>query len=330
MSKSGEILRISHGNYSFLCSHCGFNFNDINEILVHIDFHFDISDSKITTPADTTDISHATGSLLCDDTDGDCTNYSVQKLCIEQIFNSENVRTEFKIEYDREGKTDELPLDDEVLEKTERLDVPSKINRHKTSGTKRRNVTKKLNTTNDDNQDNDSRSYPIGESDSNGSSDWKPHLGDPHQMLDKTFECYICGYFCKTFAALKRHLGGSVHSKSNCYQCESQPVVHNELHPRPHKCCLCGTWFENHLHFRKHFKNSHGKDVEKFFAKRSNCNEYSCYICKKGKSNERHSMFRYWLTFHFCEFQRLLAQILPEKPHDHPQRTESVHMRCVW
>ncbi len=279
MSKSGEILRIGHQNYSFLCSHCGFNFHDINEILAHIDYHFDIVDSKVIHTDDTNNF-HETASG--EDVDEDRTSSkSDRKLSVEEILNCERIenkiRTEFKTEDNRETKTyghDESPLDLKVPEEANSVDVSSQSRSNRKSGTTRRNVKEEV--------EIDNRSCPICEINFDNSNDCKSHLRDVHHISNKVFQCYICGYYCKSCTVLKRHFRTGLHSKvSNCYQCESQPSIRNERDPRPHKCCLCSVWFDNHVQFRKHFKDDHQEDVEKFFTKRTNCSEYSCYICKK-------------------------------------------------
>lgn len=291
MSKSGEILRIGHGNYSFLCTHCGFNFQDINEILTHIEYHFDILDSKAINADETN---------FFDDTAGiseDLAVYSSLGECkssTDEILNCESIRTEFKIEdSSREAKTyvNELPLDIKLLDKVKSVDIIREKASVKTSRTVTKKLTEKVNVNN--------RSCSICESNFNSSTECKNHLRDVHQISKKVFQCYICGYLCKSVYALKRHFG--IHSKINCYQCESEPVIRNEGDPRPHKCCLCSLWFENHVHFRKHFKDAHQKVVEKFFANKSNCSEYTCYICKKDFTQ------KYYLKNHMIVHNELKA-----------------------
>lgn len=305
MSKSGEILRISHGNYSFLCSHCGFNFHDINEILIHIDFHYEILDNRLTAPDDT-NLYHATVSL-CDSTATDtsyCDQMNIQKLCLEQIIvTPENIQTEFKIEPGRETKTDaneETTFDIGAIDESNSVDVsPEENRRKKTSASKK----VKCRPSDDELLDDEKQLCTMCGCQFGSASGFKAHLRDVHQMLDREYECYICGYKGKSVTALKRHLRGGSHSKSNCYQCESEPVIRNEWDPRPHKCCLCGSWFENHVHFRTHFKDAHDKDVEKFFAKRTNCTDYVCYICQKG------FLHKYYLRSHQIIHSELKAYI---------------------
>lgn len=286
MSKSGEILRIGHGHYSFLCIHCGFDFHDINEILVHIDYHFDILDSKMTNSDD--------GNHFQDSANirENVMGYSSQAMSIDGV-NPNSIRTEFKIEESRDTKSfvDELPLDVKILEDS--TPVSPRIRRNKTrTKTKRKAEVETPDFTTDNN------SCPTCEMSFENSVDCQSHVKVAHQ---KVFQCYICGNFFKNFALLRRHLGAGLHSKSNCYQCESKPAIRNEHDPRPHKCFLCRIWFENHLLFRKHFKDVHKENVDKFFRKRSNCNEYTCYICKKDFQH------KYYLKNHLIVHNEIKA-----------------------
>ncbi|KAG4068838.1 hypothetical protein HA402_004986 [Bradysia odoriphaga] len=289
MSKSGEILRIGHGSYSFLCIHCGFNFDDINEILSHIDYHFDILDNKIATTADNTNVFNGSTSI-----GEDVDDYSLEKLSAHQSENTANIQTDFKFEGHRVTKTDpdEIPLDFNTLNATGSAEVSTNVQRNNIKSTAKVKSKRKIDVP-------DSCSFC--QLTFNNSSDCKSHLRDVHQILDKTFECYICGFIGKSITALRRHFGSGLHSKTSCYLCESEPVVRNEWDPRPHKCCLCSSWFENHVQFRKHFRDEHDEDAERFFSKKSNISEYICYICRKG------FIHKYYLRSHMIVHSELKA-----------------------
>lgn len=288
MSKSGEILRLGHGNYSFLCIHCGFNFHDINEILVHIDYHFDMLDSKVIDPEGTSHFQN------CSNLSEDVMGYPSQTMpSVEGILNPNNIRTEFKIEDSRDTKSylDELPLDVKI-EHTKTTPLSPRIRCNKTRTITKRKAEVESKTLDATRVNSCAMSFE-------NSVDCQSEVA--HQTLNKVFQCYICGNFCKNFALLKRHLRAGLHSKTTCYQCESLPTIRNEHDPRPHKCFLCRSWFENHLLFRKHFKDVHKEDVDKFFRKRSNCNEYTCYVCKKD------FLHKYYLRNHLIVHNEIKA-----------------------
>lgn len=259
MSKSGEILRIGHENYCFLCIHCGLSFYEIKEILVHIDYHFDIQDRKIISTNDTI---AATGKDVRD-------NYNQT---MEESLNSKTILTEFKIEEcrDTETEVDGISLDVKSAEDTENVPVLPGTHCNKTITTIKKKLTKKRL----EQAEIENRDLITAPMNFDNSIDCQKNT---HNM----FQCYICGQFYKNVSRLKRHFASGLHSKNNCYQCESTPTIMNESDPRPHKCFFCKTWYENHLHFRRHFKDVHHKDVDTFFRKTSNCHEYTCYVCKK-------------------------------------------------
>lgn len=69
-----------------------------------------------------------------------------------------------------------------------------------------------------------------------------------------------------------------------CYQCESEPLITDELEPRRHKCVFCQDWFSNHIEFKTHFNDTHDRNFDDFFSKTSNCKEFTCYVCEKNFS----------------------------------------------
>ncbi|KAJ6646710.1 Ras-responsive element-binding protein 1, partial [Pseudolycoriella hygida] len=221
MSKSGEILRFGQGNYSFLCIHCGFHFQDIQEILVHIDYHFDIQDQKAVNPE------------LTDDLIG----LNVQGL----VYSDE---TEFKFEANSETKTDE-PVEEQIsisigeLIKTEKDLAAARESKKKRQIRKKRPEEKQT-----ENAYADVRGHLCLLCDLHfqSSADYKKHLRTAHRKSTQLFQCFICQKFFKNIHLVKRHLGSELHSMNKgikCYQCESEPTVNNEMEPRPHKCFLC-------------------------------------------------------------------------------------------
>lgn len=308
MSKSGEILRIGRANYSFLCIHCGLNFYDpgstINEILAHIEYHFDIVDSKVSCIDDTNALPGKDVRVNCSQT--------IEELAVEENLNFEITRTEFKIEDSRETKTEleEFTFDVKTLEDTKTVPVLPRVRRKRTSTTTKGKVTNKKERNEleekeshigDLDTSSNCKSCPICDLSFDNPTNCQSHLKDVHKMNSKVFQCYICGYFFKHFSGLERHIKSGRHSKTSCYQCESNPAVKNESDPRPHKCFLCKAWFENHVDFRKHFKDVHDKDVEKFFRKKSNCNEYTCFVCKKD------FLHKYYLKNHMIIHNKMKA-----------------------
>lgn len=190
-------MRIGHGSYSFLCIHCGYNFDDINEILSHIDYHFDILDNKIDAPLDGTNVFHDEPVSMGEDVD----EYSIQKLREHQIENTANIQTDFKFEEDRETKTglDELSLNVNIVDATKSAEVSTtKINRKKAKLTAKVKGKRKSEIPDDNN------SCFICELTFNSSTDCKSHMRDVHQMLDRTFECYICGYVGKNLMEVEK------------------------------------------------------------------------------------------------------------------------------
>lgn len=293
MSKSGEILRIGHGSYSFLCIHCGFNFDDINEILSHIDYHFDMLDSKIETAANDTNEPDA-------NTDTEDYNPNVQNFSADHSENTVNIQADFKFEEDRDDrdtKTDlvELAVNFNISDAAESGgEASTEVHRKNVKSTVKNKRKAEI--------PDDNNSCSFCQLNFKNSAECKTHMKDVHRILDKKFECYICGYTGKSMTALKRHFGSGLHSRTSCYLCESQPAVRNEWDPRPHKCCLCtNSWFDNHVQFRKHFKDEHDEDVERFFSKKTPINEYTCYICRKG------FMYKYYLRSHMIVHNEIKA-----------------------
>lgn len=280
MSKSGEIIRIGHGNYSFLCIHCGFNFVDIKEILAHIDYHFDMMDTKVTN-ADTGNYFDNSINIR------NHTIHPIQQLFVDEVRFPEGIRSEIKVENDEEIwpdiKTDENVAGhqyDIVLSEDVRKSPRMEQKRTKQIVKKKRKFEIKSESDESADQAVNCQQCPLCELSFVNSRKYQKHLRTVHNM-NKVFECYICGYHCKNLTALKSHLRTAFHSGPNCYQCELEPIIANELDARPHKCLFCKEWLENHLLFRRHFKNVHQQDVAKFFSKRSNCSEFSCYVCKR-------------------------------------------------
>lgn len=284
--KSGEIFRIGHGSYCFLCSHCGFSFVDLKDILNHIDTHFVGTDIPTTNSDSSKDAKEST--IRSDVTQMSSSEDQAKILCVEEL--------QFKIGNDE--VEDDVKVFDAVAEEPLRIEHKGtnlRTNRvAKSSGKNRVKKSKELigqeqgqerdQELRDNSDLNEPKQCPICEKNYENHLTYQSHLRTVHRIYgNKIFQCYICGLYCRYLHLLKTHLSCGLHSKPNpnCYQCELDPPVTNEIDVRPHKCVYCKQWFENHIHFRKHFKDDHHQDVDKFFSKKANCNEFTCYICKK-------------------------------------------------
>lgn len=276
-TKSGEILRIGHGNYCYHCIHCGLNFVDIKEILAHIDYHFIIMNDTITN-SETTNNSGDSKQVVV----------PIQQLSVHEVPNCADIKADICSEIKTEDDIEENRSEITIEETTENIASDIKIDSDAVSITiskpTKRTATKrqkpKIKSKSNDSNTDSNHQCSTCELNFDNSAEYWSHLRVAHHVK-KVFQCYICGLHCKSFKLLRTHMSRLVHSKLNCYQCESEPPITNELDARPHKCFICKQWFENHMFFRRHSKDDHQEDVVKFYGKRSSCNEYTCYICKK-------------------------------------------------
>lgn len=278
LRKSGEILRMGRGNYCFLCIHCGCNFFNMKEILAHIEYHFDIMDSAVPNQ----DANITDDSMKCSEFIG----LPIEEICkTEMVFSTEDSIEEMPLQIELVEIPERSPSDIRIIEPfvSRRKKVKSKVSKHPSTKTEKKSFVTAISI-------NDPRQCLLCESHFKNFAEYQSHMRSTHGM-EKIFQCYICGTYHKSLNLLQRHLLTLFHSKTSCYQCELNPPITNELDARPHKCFICKEWFDNHMLFRKHFKNIHQKDVATFFRKKSNCNEFTCYVCKKVKDTHFHPLF---------------------------------------
>lgn len=252
-------------------------------MLAHIDYHFDVLDTKIAN-ADIANYSGDFKGII-----GSTSNQSILRISENEIQISELLQTQVKLEDNEEiMKTDESSYE-LSSDSDERSEKARKKTKRKVQ--KKGKIELKSESNESDKLSLNYQQCPLCGRNYKSSLGYQKHLKSVHSTK-KVYQCYMCGSYFKNLTALKAHLSTAFHSKLNCYQCEQEPPITNELLPRPHKCCFCKIWLENHLVFRKHFKDEHQQDANKFFNTRTNCNEWSCYICKKD------FLYKYYLKNH--------------------------------
>lgn len=274
--KAGEIFRNDQGQYSFICFHCGFAFQDFSETINHIDQHFEGNDVKWDIVANDIKLDIETPApefVACAKTETGTTYTDSYKVCLPDLkpttlgLEISNVSSDCYPEVRRRGRKIE-PI----------LDTPQNWNLEERR--RGRKIKPKLDTP---------QNCPVCEL---WCEDTSNHLKTAHGFNNIIYQCFICKAFFKHYIPLKNHISCTKHVKIICYHCDMEPPISNPSDPRRHKCLFCKAWFPNHIEFRIHFKDAHDKDADYFFHKRSNCNIFTCYVC------EREFPLRYYLVAH--------------------------------
>ncbi len=135
---------------------------------------------------------------------------------------------------------------------------------------------------------------------------FKEHIKTEHNYRGKIYQCFICKKCFHVQTVLKQHMTSKFHTASTCYHCAMDPPITNPTEPRRHKCLFCKEWYANHAEFKVHFHVAHDKDADTFFARRKNCNIFTCYVC------EKEFPLRYYLTSHMkIHYDKFLQHTCP-------------------
>lgn len=277
--KTGEIFRNNSGQYSFMCFHCGLIFEDFGEIINHCESHYHDVEYKVSEAA------------LCPETDGTELHHS--------IFSPPSEATE--------------PMPDESIN----LAIPSQVSVQRR---KKKSKPKMLEATL---SPDESTSLASGAQIKRKKKieldfpqhcpkcgvwceNFRDHVNKEHNFYTRIYQCFMCGHCVTSYQSLRKHMASTAHAKNTCYHCAMEPPVKDPTESRRHKCLFCKEWYENHAEFKIHFKAVHNEDADSFFAKRSNCTIFTCYLC------EKEFPLRYYLVAHIkTHYDKFLCHTCP-------------------
>lgn len=290
--KAGEIFRNDQGEYSFMCFHCGFTFQDFAETINHINTHFESNDIKLEIDAQTPefvvcaesepDVSHGQWLSSNKATTMECETSNVQSHSEAQVRRGRKrkevidtpqqypcAQSELDVTH-----SDKLSLSKSTTLEAEISNVPVQIEVRR-RGRKRKQIVDTM------------QSCPLAESDLvvtlKRTSESKSLNLPVHPevlasrikrrpMLDIPQHCPLCQLWCDDF---RDHL-----------------KTEHQITDRIYQCFICGVFCKNYMTLKNHIsciKHTNYKcyhcEMEPPVTKPSDPRRHKCLYCKEWFPN---------------------------------------------